>query len=112
VPATQYFEWTTDPANPKGRKLMWRFTVPGQTTFALAGMWERATLQEGPLESFTFLTSAPGPDQALYHNREPVVLRRDQWAEWLNPANDMAVDFRGSPIGSLKVDQFTEVASP
>ena len=70
VPATHYHEWTTDPANPKGRKLMWRFTMPGQTAFGAR------QLPEGPPESFTFLRSAPGPDQALYHNREPVVLRR------------------------------------
>ena len=40
VPATQYFEWTTNPADPKGRKLMWRFTVPDQPIFALAGLWD------------------------------------------------------------------------
>ena len=108
VPATQYFEWTTDQANPKGRKLMWRFAVPGQTTFALAGLWERAQLPEGSIETFVFLTSAPGPDQALYHNREPVVLRRDQWGAWLDPGNDMAPGFRGSPAGSLIVERFTE----
>jgi len=111
VPATQYFEWTTDPANPKGRKLMWRFTVPGRSTFALAGLWERARLPDGQVESFVFLTSAPGPDQSTYHDREPVVLRPDQWAEWLNPANDMAPTFLGSPAGSLIVEPFTEAAS-
>jgi putative SOS response-associated peptidase YedK len=111
VPATQYFEWTANPSDPKGRKLMWRFTVPGQATFAMAGLWERARLPEGPLESFVFLTSAPGPDQSPYHDREPVVLRRDQWSAWLNPANDMAPSFTGSPTGALNVEPFTETAS-
>jgi putative SOS response-associated peptidase YedK len=110
VPATQYFEWTTDPANPKGRKLMWRFTVPGQPTFAFAGLWEYAHLADGPLESFVFLTSAPGPDQARYHDREPVVLRPDQWAQWLNPENDMAPTFTGAAAGALNVEPFTDAA--
>jgi putative SOS response-associated peptidase YedK len=109
VPATQYFEWTTDPANPKGRKPMWRFTVPDQPTFAFAGLWEHAQLPEGPLESFVFLTSAPGPDQSPYHDRKPVVLRRDQWDEWLDPSNDMAQGFIGPPAGTLLVEPFTEV---
>jgi putative SOS response-associated peptidase YedK len=85
--------------------------VPGQTAFAFASLWEYARLPEGPLESFVFLTSPPGPDQAVYHNREPVVLRRDQWTKWLDLANDMAASFRGSPAGSLNVEPFSEVVS-
>jgi len=110
VPATQYFEWTTNPADPKGKKLMWRFTVPDQPIFALAGLWERAQTADGPVESFIFLTSTPGPEQAPYHDREPVVLRRDQRAAWLDPANDLAATFRGSPAGALKVEAFEEPA--
>jgi putative SOS response-associated peptidase YedK len=111
VPATQYFEWTMNPTDSKGRKLMWRFTVPGQTTFAMAGLWEQARPADGLIESFVFLTSPRGPDQSPYHDREPVVLRRDQWAEWLNPENDMAASFSGSPAGSLTVEPFTDAAS-
>jgi hypothetical protein len=39
------------------------------------------------------------------------VLRGDQWAEWLDPANDMAPSFTGSPAGSLDVEPFIEAAS-
>src|SRR5579862_4412557 len=42
VPATNYFEWTTDPERPKGKKLMWRFTVPAQPVFAFPGLWDHA----------------------------------------------------------------------
>lgn len=108
VPATQYFEWTTDPSNPKGKKLMWRFTPVGQPIFAFAGLWEHAETADGPIESFTFLTSAPGADQSPYHDREPVVLRRDQRAAWLDPANDMAATFTGSPPATLRVERFDE----
>ena len=37
VPATNYFEWTTDPERPKGKKLMWQFSVPSQPVFAFPG---------------------------------------------------------------------------
>jgi putative SOS response-associated peptidase YedK len=42
VPASNYFEWTTDPERPKGRKLMWKFSVPDQPTFAFPGIWDHA----------------------------------------------------------------------
>lgn len=108
IPATEYFEWTRDPQTPKGRSLMWKFTVPGQPVFAFAGIWDRARTADGVVESFALLTSAPGPDQARYHEREPVVLARTQWAAWLDPANDMARTFKGSAAGSLSVEPFVE----
>jgi putative SOS response-associated peptidase YedK len=105
VPATHFFEWTADPGDPNGRKLMWRFTVPAQPVFAFPGLWDVARTADGPIESFTLLTSAPGPDAAPYHNRQPVILRRDQWAQWLDPANDIAAGFTGSPAGTMAVER-------
>jgi len=112
VPATNYFEWTTDPDRPKGKKLMWRFTVPAQRVFAFPGLWDHAETADGPVDSFTLLTTAPGPDQAPYHNRQPVILQRAQWSDWLNPANDMASLFKGSPAGTIAVERFVETAQP
>ena len=111
VPASNYFEWTTDPERPKGKKLMWRFTVPTQETFAFPGIWDHAETADGPIESFTLLTSAPGPDQAPYHNRQPVILERAQWADWLVAKNDLAPSFRGSPAGSISVERFVDAAA-
>src|SRR5579871_1198780 len=106
VPATHYFEWAIDPERPKGRRLMWKFTVPSQPTFAFPGLWDHAETADGPMGSFTLLTSAPGPDQAPYHNRQPVILRRDQWVDWLDPTKDMAPWFNGSPAGTIHVERF------
>jgi putative SOS response-associated peptidase YedK len=111
VPATQYYEWTTDPERPKGRKLMWKFSVPSQHTFAFPGVWDHADTADGPIDSFTLLTSSPGPDQAPYHNRQPVILERGQWADWLDPANDMAPSFKGSGAGTIAAERFIEGAA-
>jgi putative SOS response-associated peptidase YedK len=108
VPATNYFEWTADSERPKGKKLMWRFTVPSQPVFAFPGIWDHAETADGPLDSFALLTSAPGPDQAPYHTRQPVILERAQWDDWLDVKNDMAPSFRGSPVGSVAVERFVE----
>lgn len=101
VPATNYFEWTTDPERPKGKKLMWRFAVPAQEVFAFPGIWDHADTADGPVDSFTLLTSAPGPDQVPFHSRQPVILQRASWADWLDPTNDMASLFKGSPSGEI-----------
>jgi hypothetical protein len=39
----------------------------------------------GAAPAFTMLTCEPGPDVAPIHNRQIVVLDRDQWTAWLNP---------------------------
>jgi putative SOS response-associated peptidase YedK len=106
VPATQYYEWTENPDAPKGRKLMWKFTVTDQPVFAMAGLWEHAQTADGPVESFALLTCPAGPDVTPYHDRQPAILRPDQWAAWMDPANDMAPRFTGSPAGTIAVERF------
>jgi putative SOS response-associated peptidase YedK len=111
VPATNYFEWTTDPERPNGKKLMWKFTIPEQEVFAFPGLWDHADTADGPIASFTLLTSAPGLDQAPYHNRQPVILEQAHWADWLDTRNDMASSFHGSPAGTITVQRFVEGAA-
>jgi putative SOS response-associated peptidase YedK len=53
------------------------------------------------VESFALLTSEPGTDKAPFHTRQPVILPRDGWADWLNADNDLAPNYRGSPAGTI-----------
>jgi putative SOS response-associated peptidase YedK len=71
-------------------------------------MWDHAETTDGPIDSFTLLTSAPRPDQAAYHNRQTMILERAQWSDWLDVRNEMAPTFRGSPAGSIAVERFVE----
>jgi putative SOS response-associated peptidase YedK len=87
---------------------MWKFSVPAQPTFAFPGIWEHAVTADGPVESFTLLTCTPGPDQAPYHKRQPVILEQDLWEEWLDPGSDLAPTFKGSPAGTLHIERFEE----
>lgn len=82
VPASHFFEWT----GPKGDKTMWRFERSNAELFRFAGIWERAQLADGPVESFAILTSAPGLDAANYHDRQHVMLEPADYATWLDPA--------------------------
>ncbi len=82
VPANAYYEWE----GPKGAKRVVQFTVRDQPLFAMAGLWERnEKVGEGPLETFTIVTTDPNSVAAAVHNRMPVVLAPDDWAVWLDP---------------------------
>jgi putative SOS response-associated peptidase YedK len=56
-------------------------------------------------EAFTMLTTEPGPDVAPYHNRQIVVLARDDWARWLDPTVPAEELLRPAPAGTLAVSQ-------
>jgi putative SOS response-associated peptidase YedK len=101
VPVDSFFEFTA-PVDPKQkRKDKWRFTLAGHDWFCLAGLW-RTDPAVG--EAFTLLTCPPGPDTVPYHNRQMVVLGRDEWDRWLDPAIPAAELCRPLPAGSLVVE--------
>jgi putative SOS response-associated peptidase YedK len=107
VPATHFFEWTGD----KGAKTMWRFTKANSDIFCFPGLWDVAETTDGRIESFTIVTTAPGPDCEPYHNRQPVVLEPEQWATWLDPSADPAPCLRAGLAGVIAVERATETAS-
>jgi putative SOS response-associated peptidase YedK len=78
IPASHFFEFT----GTKSPKSKWRFTKAGEDWFCFAGLWRPA--QGDRAESFTLLTTEPGPDVAPIHNRQVVVLERNDWQEWLD----------------------------
>ena len=99
VPASHFFEFT----GTKYPKTRWKFTEAGHDWFCLAGLWRPA---EGAWpDSFTLLTTAPGPDVAPYHDRQVVVLPRERWAAWLDPDADPEPLLQAGPAGSLQVEQ-------
>jgi len=100
VPADGFFEWT----GPKAAKTKWLFTVSGQPWFCFAGLWDHAETADGPVDSFTILTTAAGADMAAYHNRQPVILPRDRWMDWLDLAADPTPLFAAGPAGTLRAE--------
>lgn len=97
APADGFFEWT----GPKGGKTKWLFTRADVPWFCFAAIWDFAQTADGPVESFSILTTAAGPDMSPYHTREPVILTPAQARDWLDlarPADDL---MGASPAGSL-----------
>jgi putative SOS response-associated peptidase YedK len=99
VPANGFYEWTGE----KAQKIKWRFTAFGAELFCIAGLWDRAETADGTVESFTLLTSAPGPDMRPYHDRQVVVLRPEDYGRWLDLESDVADLLIPPPEGTLQV---------
>jgi putative SOS response-associated peptidase YedK len=102
--ADGFYEFT-DPepveGEPKKRlKDKWLFTLNDHRWFCIAGIW-RTDPTIG--EAFTMLTTEPGPDIAPYHDRQIVVLPRQDWGRWLDPTMPARDVLRPLPAGSLDV---------
>jgi putative SOS response-associated peptidase YedK len=98
VPASHYFEFT----GAKSPKTRWKFTRAYEDWFCFAGLLGKAATKEGEVQAFSLLTVAPGPDTKPYHDREPVILNRNDWRAWLDGA-DAASLLHSSKPGSLIV---------
>ena len=100
--ADGFYEFTDAEDKKKKRKDKWLFTKRDEPIFCIAGIW-RETKDVG--EAFTMLTMDPGPDIAPYHDRQIVILERDAWADWLDPAVPAQSLIRPLLAGTLLVEQ-------
>jgi putative SOS response-associated peptidase YedK len=81
-----FYEWQGD----KKRKQPFFVRRPDGKPLALAGVWERWKPKGAPkgaprLETCSVITTDAQPDLARLHDRMPLVLRREDWAAWLDP---------------------------
>jgi putative SOS response-associated peptidase YedK len=89
IPADGFYEWkSAGTANQP-----YYITVEGGTLFAFAGLWEVWIGPDGSeLESCTILTTEANTTVAELHNRMPVILAADDYAEWLGARADAVGD--------------------
>jgi putative SOS response-associated peptidase YedK len=80
VPATGFYEWKAEGK----RRLPHLFTVQG-CLFAIAGLWEDG---RDFAESCCLLTTEANEVVRAVHDRMPVILPRDAWPAWLDPASE------------------------
>ena len=71
----------------KGAKTRTWFTLPDQPLFAVAGIW-RDTPEWGP--AYSMVMTEACIHVADVHDRMPVILRRQDWGDWLDGAPDNA----------------------
>lgn len=86
VLADGYYEWQRSGAVKQPYLIAFDDGQP----FGMAGLWERwrdpATGE--PLESCCIVTTSPAPTVAHVHDRMPVIVPPDAYAEWLDPKNE------------------------
>ncbi|MEU1603593.1 SOS response-associated peptidase [Micromonospora matsumotoense] len=83
VPADGWYEWVR---RAGGGKQPYFMTPRDGSVLALAGIWSR---WETSL-TFSVLTTAAVGELAEVHDRMPLLLPADRWADWLAPADDPA----------------------
>lgn len=96
VPADGYYEWQVVSATggPKGKPVkvpMWIHRADG-AGLAMAGVYEfwrdRSVAGDDPaawLTTYAVITTAADPDLAAIHDRQPLILEREDWDAWLDP---------------------------
>lgn len=98
VPIDGWYEWQASPvatdARGKPRKQPFFISRADGAPLALAGLYEFWKDPEAPAEdplswivSYTILTTAAEPGLDRIHDRQPVALEREAWADWLDPAS-------------------------
>lgn len=81
IPATGFYEWRTE-----GKaKLPFNIHLPNDEPFAFAGLWDCWKSGSESLESCTIITTEAAGDMVKLHDRQPVMLPRDEWDLWLDP---------------------------
>lgn len=82
IPMSFFVEWKGE----KGSKIPYAIKDPTSDLTFAAGIWDR-TDEFGPLsfDSFTMFTCEPNPFMTSIHDRMPVLLKKDQVDEWLDP---------------------------
>jgi putative SOS response-associated peptidase YedK len=82
IPADGFYEWK----GQKGSKQPWYITTPDDEPFGFAGLWEfwdNKGKEEEPLYTCTILTTDASDSIKGIHNRMPVILKPEVYAEWI-----------------------------
>ena len=100
MPAAGWYEWQVSPtatdAKGKPRKQPFFIHHSDGSTLALAALyefWRDRSIEDGDdprawLTTYTIITTAAEPGLDRIHDRQPLVLEREDWADWLDPQGD------------------------
>lgn len=98
IPMDGFYEWkagaTDGPVNSRGKPLKQPLYIHriDDSPLAVAGLWsawkDPADPEQRWLHSATVITTSANDMMSAVHDRMPVIVDPDRWAEWLDPAND------------------------
>ncbi len=90
LPADGFYEWRAPPpgAGEAARKQPLHIGMADGSLFGLAGLYERWMSEGGEvLDTCTIVTTAANALVAPIHDRMPLIVGREQYARWLDPAD-------------------------
>jgi len=83
--ADGFYEWQAQPGSKT--KLPHFIFLKNRQPFAFAGLWDEWHSPDGgSVQSATIITTSPNELMAKLHNRMPVILSHNDYAQWLDPA--------------------------
>lgn len=98
VPASGYYEWT----GSAGAKQPYWIHAPAGELLMFAGLWELWQDNGAAqwLRTYTVITGDPGRVSGDIHDRQPVILPPNSWADWLNGDPQVARETLAQAIGN------------
>jgi putative SOS response-associated peptidase YedK len=81
IPADGFFEWLTDGK----KKRPHRFTLKTGAPFGFAGLWDVWAREKQKLVTCCIITTTANELVQPLHDRMPVILPAEHYAEWLDP---------------------------
>jgi putative SOS response-associated peptidase YedK len=89
VPADGFYAWKRI---GKKTSVPYRFTLPDQSPFAIAGLWEEYDDQHGePHHTFTVITTGSNEWVSPIAERMPAILDPSQEQDWLSSGDDSKI---------------------
>jgi len=86
VPATGFYEWQAPKSKKDPYKTPFHIHLKNNDIFAFAGLysiWHKDKKDE--TATFNIITTKPNSLVEKIHNRMPVILKKEDYAKWLNP---------------------------
>ena len=99
LPADGYYEWQRPEAGNGGVKQPYFISRSDGGPLAFAGLYElwrdpscRKKTSDAWLWTTTIITTSAPDDLGQIHDRMPMIMQPDRWADWLDPAGDDPAD--------------------
>lgn len=81
VPAGAFYEWKKIDTKTKQP---YAIAMKDKKVFGFAGLWERWKGPEGPVDSYTIITTEPNELCAPIHDRMPVIVAPKDYGKWMD----------------------------
>lgn len=99
VPADGYYEWYSGEGTPQNRsgKQPFFITPKDRSVLSMAGLYEfwKDPETDEWVVSYTILTTTAEDALGHLHDRMPMILEKDSYAQWLDPAPQPAEELLG-----------------